>query len=124
MTWIGVHSPGWSVAVTMSGTLPFRPEASAGGRRIITHSHMAYIYELADEGMLYYHDGELIGTLGAIEEFQDYTSDLEVGWDVGLQVTVESFLTLAGRITGRFLDRDWFAASRVLYRVPRDAWSR
>lgn len=94
LIWVGSHSPGWSVAVAIN------------------------------EGMLYYYDGELVGTLGAIEEFRDHTHDLEVGWGVGFQVTVESFLTLAGRITGRFLDRDWFTTPRVLYRVSPDAAAR
>ncbi|MGW4471894.1 hypothetical protein ACWENQ_19680 [Nonomuraea sp. NPDC004354] len=124
LVWIGTHSPGWSVAVAISGRLSIGEEASAGRRRVFTHMHMDHIYKLPDEGMLYYYDGEFIGTLGVIEEFRDYTRDLEVGWDVGFQVTVESFLTLAGRITGRFLDRDWFAAPRVLYRIPDGAWPR
>ncbi|MFI6909619.1 hypothetical protein ACIBKY_50745 [Nonomuraea sp. NPDC050394] len=55
--------------------------------------------------------------------FQDYAQDLDLG-DAGLQELVEYFLILAGRITGRYLDRDWFATPRVLYRVPRDAWPR
>ncbi|MEV0196308.1 hypothetical protein [Nonomuraea sp. NPDC050691] len=121
LVWIGTHSPGWSVAVAMSGRLSIEEEASTERRRIFTHMHMDHIYKLPDEGMLYYYDGELIGSLGAIEEFRHYTDDLEVGWDVGFQLTVESFLTLAGRITGRFLDREWFATSRVLYRIPNGA---
>ncbi len=120
LLWIGAHSSVWSVAVAMSGSLSFDKEASAAGRRIFTHKHMAGIYELGNEGMLYYFDGKFIGTLGVIEEFQEYTRDLEVGWDVGFQQTVESFLILAGRITGRFLDRNWFATPRVLYRIPGD----
>ncbi|GAB3141298.1 hypothetical protein [Microbispora hainanensis] len=123
LLWIGAHSLDWSVAVAMSGSLSFEKEASASARRIFTHKHMADIYELSNEGMLYYFDGKLIGTLGVIEEFQECTRDLEVGWDAGFRQTVESFLILAGRITGRFLDRDWFATPRVLYRIPGDAWS-
>ncbi|WP_146615649.1 hypothetical protein [Nonomuraea aridisoli] len=121
MIWIGTHSPGWSVAVAIHGWLSIEPEMSAGRRRIFTHMHMDEVYKLPNEGMLYYYDGELIGSLGVIEEFQEYTHDLDVGWSFGFRATVESCLILAGRITGRFLDREWFAESRVLYRVPRDA---
>ncbi|MGR6918012.1 hypothetical protein ACU635_27535 [[Actinomadura] parvosata] len=124
MIWIGTHSPGWSVAVAIHGRLSIEPEISAGRRRVFTHMHMDEVYKLPNEGMLYYYDGELMGSLGVIEEFQEYTHDLDVGWRYGFRATVESFLILAGRITGRFLDREWFAESRVLYRVPRDAWSR
>jgi len=100
------------------GKLSIGEEASAGGWSILSHMHMDYIYELPNEGMLYYRDGEYLGMLGLIDEFQDYTHDLQVGWGVGFQVTVESLLTLAGRITGRFLDRDWFSEPRALYRIP------
>ncbi|MFI7455734.1 hypothetical protein ACIBQX_50335 [Nonomuraea sp. NPDC049714] len=124
MTWIGMHSPGWSVAVTLTGWLPFQPAASSGGRRIITHHHRADLAELDDEGMLYYYDGELLGPLGALEEFRNYTLDLEARYNLGFEEMVESYLILAGRVTRRFLDRDWFTASRVLYRVPRGAWPR
>ncbi len=64
LLWIGAHSSVWSVAVAMSGSLSFDKEASAAGRRIFTHKHMAGIYELGNEGMLYYFDGKFIGTLG------------------------------------------------------------
>ncbi|MEU6793118.1 hypothetical protein ABZ907_15585 [Nonomuraea wenchangensis] len=124
MTWIGAHSPGWSVAVTLTGRLSLQPAASSGGRRIITHQHRADLAELADDGMLYYHDGELLGPLGALEEYRNYTRDLEARYYLGFEEMVESYLILAGRVTGRFLDRDWFTAPRVLYRVLRGAWSR
>ncbi|MEV4894115.1 hypothetical protein AB0K48_32490 [Nonomuraea sp. NPDC055795] len=122
LAWIGTHSPGWSVSVTMNRGFTLSEEASAGGKSILTHWHMADVYRLADEGMLYYHNGEDLGRVGA-DVFQDYAQDLDLG-DAGLQELVEYFLILAGRITGRFLDRDWFATPRVLYRVPHDAWPR
>ncbi|MEV4377178.1 hypothetical protein [Streptosporangium sp. NPDC049644] len=121
LVWIGGHSPGWSVAITMSGSFTLREEASAGRRRIISHWHLGDLGETGDEGMVYYQDGELIGRLG-VEAFQDYAGDLETSHEGGFEEEVEGYLILAGRVTGRFLDRDWFAASRVLYRVPADAW--
>ncbi|GGO20336.1 hypothetical protein GCM10010116_40760 [Microbispora rosea subsp. aerata] len=125
LVWIGAHSPGWSVAVVLQGVLSFREEeASIGGRRVITHWHMAFSAKLADEGMLYHRDGEFLGPLGSAEEFHDHTHDLVVRDHDGFRELVEALLILAGRVTGRFLDRDWFATSRTLYRVPRDAWSR
>ncbi|MFD1539831.1 hypothetical protein [Nonomuraea guangzhouensis] len=121
LVWIGEHSPGWSVAITMSRSFTFREGASTGGRRIISYWHMAYLGEIGDEGMVYHYDGELMGRVG-VEAFQDYARDLETY--VGFEEEVESYLILAGRITGRFLDRDWFAAPRVLYRIPNGAWPR
>ncbi|MEV0143879.1 MULTISPECIES: hypothetical protein [unclassified Nonomuraea] len=121
LVWIGAHSPGWSVAITMSGSFTFREGASAGGRRIIGYSHMADLGEIGDEGMVHYHDGEFMGMVG-VQAFQDYARDLETY--VRFEEEVESYLVLVGRITGRFLDRDWFAAPRVLYRIPNGAWPR
>ncbi|MGI5491021.1 hypothetical protein [Microtetraspora malaysiensis] len=121
LVWIGTHSPGWSVAITMGGSFTFREEASAGGRLIISYWHMAELGEIGDEGMIYYHDGEFMGMVG-VQEFQEYARDLDTYTD--FQEEVENYLILAGRITGRFLDRDWFAAPRVLHRIPKDAWPR
>ncbi|MER7207207.1 hypothetical protein ABT340_09025 [Streptosporangium sp. NPDC000239] len=122
LVWIGTHSPGWSVAVTMNRGFTLSEEASTGGRGVLAHWHMAGLYELADEGMVYYHDGEHMGRVGE-EAFRDHALDLDLD-GAGFREQVEYYLILAGRITGRFLDREWFAASRVLYRVPGDAWSR
>ncbi|MBB5783325.1 hypothetical protein [Nonomuraea jabiensis] len=120
LVWIGTHSPGWSIAITMGGSFTLREEASAGGRLIISYWHMADLGKIGDEGMTYRRDGKL-GTVG-VEGFQEYARDLNSCAD--FQEEVQSYLILAGRITGRFLDRDWFATSRVLYRIPRGAWPR
>jgi hypothetical protein len=85
---------------------------------------MAFSAKLADGGMLYYRDGEFIDPLGSAEEFLDHMRNLVIGDHGGFREVVEALLILARRVTGRFLDRDWFAASRALYRVSRDAWSR
>jgi hypothetical protein len=119
LVWIGTHSPGWSVAITVSGAFSFREEASSKGRGIISYWHMAYLGEIGDEGMSYYHDGQYIGIVG-VQAFEDYARDLNAYID--FQEEVESYLILAGRVTGRFLDQDWFAAPRVLYRIPDGAW--
>jgi hypothetical protein len=121
LVWIGTHSPGWSVALSVSGGFTFREGASAGGRGIIRYWHAADLGEIGDDGMLYYHDGELMGMVG-VQAFEDYARDLDTYVD--FQDEVESYLILAGRITGRFLDRDWFTAPRVLYRIPKGAWPR
>ncbi|MER7362181.1 hypothetical protein [Nonomuraea wenchangensis] len=122
LVWIGMHSPGWSVSVTMNRGFPLPEAASAGGRGILTYWHMAGLYEHADEGMVFYHDGEYVGRAGE-EAFQEHARDLDVD-DAGFREQVEYYLVLAGRITGRFLDRDWFATSRVLCRIPHNVWSR
>ncbi|MGP3918237.1 hypothetical protein [Nonomuraea sp. 10N515B] len=72
-------------------------------------------------GERYYQDGEFMGMVG-VQGFQEYADDLHANDE--FEELVESYLILAGRITGRFLDRDWFAAPRVLYRIPKDAWPR
>jgi hypothetical protein len=121
LVWIGTHSPGWSVAITVGGSFTLRREASAHGRLIISYWHMADLGEIGDEGMIYHRNGEVTGTVG-VEGFQEYARDLSSCAD--FQEEVESYLILAGRVTGRFLDRDWFATSRILYRIPRGAWAR
>jgi hypothetical protein len=121
LVWIGTHSPGWSVAITLGGAFTVRDEVSAGGRLIITYRHMAELGEIHDEGMIYYQDGEFMGTVG-VEGFREYVHDLDAFAD--FQGEVENYLILAGRVTGRFLDRAWFAVPRVLYRIPKGAWPR
>ncbi|WP_182897015.1 hypothetical protein [Microbispora sp. H10830] len=121
LVWIGAHSPGWSVAITLGGAFTLRETASAGGRLIITYWHMAELGEIDDEGMIYYQDGEPMGTVG-VERFREYVHDLDAFAD--FQGEMENYLILAGRVTGRFLDRAWFAVPRVLYRIPKGAWPR
>ncbi|MFG6201607.1 hypothetical protein [Nonomuraea sp. JJY05] len=121
LVWIGTHSPGWSVAITMDGSFTLREGASSQGRLIISYWHMAELGETGDEGMTYYHDGEFMGIIG-VQGFQEYARDLDSY--TSFQEEVENYLILAGRITGRFLDRDWFAAQRALYRIPKGAWPR
>ncbi|MEV7808393.1 hypothetical protein AB0O28_36135 [Microbispora sp. NPDC088329] len=123
LVWIGAHSPGWSVALTLGGAFTLREEASAGGRIIIEYWHMAELGEIGDEAITYHQDGEYMGAVGT-EGFQEYVRDLDARTYTGFQEEVEMYLICAGRVTGRFLDHDWFATPRVLYRVPREAWPR
>ncbi|MFG1827343.1 hypothetical protein ACGFIJ_33130 [Microbispora bryophytorum] len=121
VVWIGTHSPGWSVAITLGGAFTLRETASTGGRLIITYWHIAELGEIDDEGMIYYQDGEPMRTVG-VEGFREYVHDLDEF--TNFQEEVENYLILAGRVTGRFLDRDWFAVPRTLYRIPKGAWPR
>ncbi|MEV6040778.1 hypothetical protein AB0L65_57400 [Nonomuraea sp. NPDC052116] len=41
LVWIGTHSPGWSVSGAMNRGCTLSEEASAGGRGILAHWHMA-----------------------------------------------------------------------------------
>ncbi|MGA4990668.1 hypothetical protein [Nonomuraea bangladeshensis] len=71
----------------MSGSFINREGASDGGRGIISYWHAAGLGEIGDEGMVYHHDGELVGTLGS-QAFQDYARDLDTYVD--FQEEVES----------------------------------
>ncbi|MEV4249132.1 hypothetical protein AB0J63_37665 [Streptosporangium canum] len=127
--WIGEHSPGWSTVLTLSRLMP--PDAiealSAEGRRVLE----AFFMEDIDPGkLLYTYDSEYIGEVfppyipgGSIElpQFEEYTSGLELRDEMSEAEVFDRFLCMAGRITGRFIDRAWFSSTRTLYHVPREA---
>ncbi|GGK86456.1 hypothetical protein Ppa06_46380 [Planomonospora parontospora subsp. parontospora] len=130
IVWVGEHSAGWSAILTVSGVTvpPHLIEAlSADGKRVLE----AYYVEEADPGkLLYTYDREYCGDIfppsspgGWMEvpEFEAHASGLELIGEISDAETFDRYLCMAGRITGRFIDRAWFASTRTLYHVPQEA---
>lgn len=130
IVWVGEHSAGWSTILTISGVTvpPHLIEAlSTDGQRVLE----AYFMEDADPGkLLYTHDREYIGEIfppsspgGWMEvpEFEAHASGLELSDEISDAETFDRYLCMVGRITGRFIDRAWFASTRTLYHVPHEA---
>ncbi|WP_204018051.1 hypothetical protein [Sphaerimonospora thailandensis] len=130
IVWVGEHSAGWSTILTVSGVTvpPHLIEAlSAGGHRVLE----AYFMEEVDPGkLLYTHDGEYIGEIfppsspgGWMEvpEFEAHASGLVLSDEISDAETFDRYMCMVGRITGRFIDRAWFASTRTLYHVPHEA---
>ncbi|MEU1734763.1 hypothetical protein [Streptosporangium sp. NPDC020145] len=130
IVWVGEHSAGWSTILTVSGvTVPPRliEALSAGGHRVLE----AYYVEEADPGkLLYTYDREYLGAVfppsspgGWMEvpEFEAHASGLELSDEISDAETFDRYMCMVGRITGRFIDRAWFASTRTLYHVPCEA---
>ncbi|MET8335642.1 hypothetical protein [Streptosporangium canum] len=130
IVWVGEHSAGWSTILTISGgTMPPRliEALSADGQRVLE----AYYVEEADPGkLLYTYDREYRGEIfppsspgGWMEvpEFEAHASGLELSDEISDAETFDRYMCMVGRITGRFIDRAWFASTRTLYHVPHEA---
>ncbi|MFF4412005.1 hypothetical protein ACFYY8_05700 [Streptosporangium sp. NPDC001559] len=131
IVWVGEHSPGWSTVLTLSGVTvpPKAMEALSAGRRRVLE---AFFVEVADPGkLLYTRDGEYIGEVfppssrggwTEVPEFEAYTSGLELHGAMSDAEVFDRCLCMMGRITGRFVDREWFTSIRTLYRIPEGTW--
>lgn len=129
IVWVGEHSVGWSTILTISGTMPphLIEALSADGQRVLE----AYYVEEADPGkLLYTYDREYRGEIfppsspgGWMEvpEFEAYASGLELSDEISDAETFDRYMCMVGRITGRFIDRAWFASTRTMYHVPHEA---
>lgn len=129
IVWVGEHSTGWSAILTISGVLPphLIEALSAEGQRVLE----AYFVEEADPGKLMYtHDSEYVGDVfppsspggwTEVPEFEAHASGLELSGELSDAELFDRYMCMAGRITGRFIDRAWFASTRILYHVPQGA---
>ncbi|WP_336217049.1 hypothetical protein [Nonomuraea sp. LPB2021202275-12-8] len=127
VVWVGEHSVVWSTILTISGVLPphLIEALSAEGQRVLE----AYFVGEADPGKLMYtHDSEYFGEIfppsapgGWMEvpEFEAHASGLELIGEISDAELFDRYMCMAGRITGRFIDRGWFASTRTLYHVPQ-----
>lgn len=129
--WLGPHSSGWSVVVNLApvgGSVGDRALWSQG-RRALEVSWLWEIDGLYD--LPYFQDGQLLEELpafwnGHLDEgsvFAPYVSglDRDYGDDDGEEQLAHAFLTVVGRITGRFLDDAWFRTpGRVYDLLPAD----
>ncbi|RCG26524.1 hypothetical protein DQ384_29235 [Sphaerisporangium album] len=127
VVWLGEHAPGWAHMLTLSGTAPPKEvidTLSAGRRRVFD---VFFIWETGHLNNRYTYDGVCIGDVsppypggvGEVEEFTPYSRGLELGDGMSTAEVFDRILCMVGRITGRFIDRDWFSSPRTLYRLPR-----
>ncbi|MGV9595146.1 hypothetical protein ACWDR1_00610 [Streptosporangium sandarakinum] len=127
--WIGPHSPGWSVVVGALEPQPVGWWLGSGGRRLL---RVCWLWEI--DGLYdldYYRDGDLVAELPALpsgellpgEVFEPFSQGLPRDGDEngGEERLAHAFLTIVGRMTGRFIDEAWFRTpGRVYDAVPAD----
>lgn len=130
--WIGSHAPGWTHILWLSAfhTTAEAKALSAGGRRLLT---MFYNGRLPELDQLYlYQDGALVNEIDppyvggapvSVPEYALYAEGLELELNMSSTQELHLLLCMVGRITGRFLDREWFSSTRTLYRIPYKAWA-
>jgi len=58
----------------------------------------------------------------AFHDYRPFMAGLKLDIDSELEQDVHTLWCLAGRITGRFADREWWTATRTFYRIPDGAW--
>ncbi|MGC5016234.1 hypothetical protein ACLQ2R_36180 [Streptosporangium sp. DT93] len=98
--WMGGHSPGWTFALVVAGSVL---DLSLLTRRVLD---FCYLRET----------DEFYGVAGLCHEAG--LSDLHLNDDRGDKDDLDAHLVAVGRVTGRFIDRDWLAERRTLCRVP------
>ncbi|MEU4832805.1 hypothetical protein [Streptosporangium sp. NPDC023615] len=135
--WAGPHSDGWTHVLSISGPPPVTTGLTEAGLRFLQIRTVdANVYDL------FYGDGfttgwvtqrwygEVIAEPGSM--LDPYLR--EVGrpecpeavrsgsWDVEPdyhgRVCLETYLLLAGRVSGRFIDREWLGEKRTLHAIP------
>lgn len=131
IVWIGSHAPGWTHILWLSGfhTTAEAKVLSTGGRRLLTMFYNGGLTEL--DHLYLYQDGALVNEIDppyidgapvSVPEYAVYAEGLELEFDISSTQELHLLLCMAGRITGRFLDREWFASTRTLYHVSAEAW--
>ncbi|MGN9842654.1 hypothetical protein ACTMTI_31460 [Nonomuraea sp. H19] len=100
--WMGEHSPGWTFALVVAGS---SVDQSLPDRRVFDLWYLREIGEFSGSG-LYGEEG---------------LDDLDLNDDQGDEDDLDPHLIAVGRLTGRFIDRDWLAERRTLCRVSAEA---
>ncbi|WP_440085048.1 hypothetical protein [Streptosporangium sp. LJ11] len=136
--WTGPHADGWTHALTISGPPPVTTGLTEAGLRFLQIRTLdALVYDLLyGDGVTtawatqrWY--GEVIADPGSmvepyLREAGPPTNIPEAvhsgSWvtepeDHG-RVCLETYLFLAGRMSGRFIDSEWLAEKRALYTIP------
>jgi hypothetical protein len=128
LVWMGPHSRGWSAVINLApvGGAAGNRELWSGGRRGIEVSWLMEIDGLY--GLSWFAEGLHVEELpafwdGYLEDgsvFAPYVSGLVRKYDDddGEEPLAHAFLTVAGRITGRFLDEAWFRTPGRVYELP------
>ncbi|GIH56407.1 hypothetical protein Mro02_33210 [Microbispora rosea subsp. aerata] len=127
--WIGPHAPGWTHVLAF-GLHPYHPAVlNLGKRRVFEIFCRAELGEL--DPLNVYYDGEQLGDVTPpyvqggdmdLPEYRPYTPGLELGEARDLKRDTHLMMSMVGRITGRFTDRDWWTATRAFYRIPDGTW--
>ncbi|GAA3442731.1 hypothetical protein [Planomonospora venezuelensis] len=127
--WIGPHAPGWTHVIAF-GLYSYHPAIRNLAKRRVFE--ICYDDDQYDLDLLYfYYDGERIGNATPPEEegghmhlsdYRVYANGLALGEDRDLRRHLHLMLCMVGRITGRFLDQEWFTSTRTLYRIPEGNW--
>ncbi|WP_219471574.1 hypothetical protein [Nonomuraea rhizosphaerae] len=127
--WMGPHAPGWTHILAF-GLYPGHPAVLGLGPRRVFEIFCCEELGKLDPVRLY-EDGRQVGDItppyregGVMEspEYLPYTRGLALGDTRNLKRDLHLMMCVAGRITGRFLDRDWFTSSRPFYRIPEERW--
>ncbi|TKK78830.1 hypothetical protein FDA94_36995 [Herbidospora galbida] len=112
--WIARLAAGWSLIVYLDGLMPDSDPLSLGGQRVFDVACITGLDEI-DE-LFYTHDGVSTGTLYDEEEYRVHWADLT--YDVSTTAgQLEEYLTVLGRVSGRFLDRDFFSSQGLMIDV-------
>ncbi|GGO78011.1 hypothetical protein [Nonomuraea cavernae] len=139
--WTGPHSDGWTHALTISGPPPVTTGLTEAGLRFLQIRTMdAYVHDLLyGDGVTtawatqrWY--GEVLADPGSmvepyLREAGPPTNIPEAvhsgSWitepEDHNRVCLETYLFLTGRMSGRFIDREWLGEKRSLYTVPLSA---
>ncbi|MEU7901124.1 hypothetical protein AB0B45_50910 [Nonomuraea sp. NPDC049152] len=114
--WITSHAPGWSHVLLLSGGQASSAEAlSRHGRRVFEISYIGGIEEI--EELTYVHDGEYRSVFDE-EEYRVHWADLPNDNMMSETETLDQYLIIIGRITGRFLGHDWVSSQGLLCVMP------
>ncbi|WP_283134727.1 hypothetical protein [Rhizohabitans arisaemae] len=112
--WVAPFSPGWSVVVFLTdGLMPSVEALSRDGQRVIEIVHAYWDVEHPD----YARDGMRMETIFVEEEYHEFMEDLDSDDFLPDAERLEQYLLVIGRITGRFLDREFFVSEGVLGRL-------
>ncbi|WP_283132998.1 hypothetical protein [Rhizohabitans arisaemae] len=113
--WVAPFSPGWSVVVFLTGgVMPSQEALSQDGQRVIEIGYLYGEVEVPD----YARDGMRMETIFIEEEYHEFMEDLDSDDFLPFAERLEQYLLVIGRITGRFLDREFFVSEGVLGRLP------
>ncbi|WP_146615584.1 hypothetical protein [Nonomuraea aridisoli] len=132
VVWLGAHAPGWTQAITIAGPR-LRTDLLAGRR------YVQVVWDALGLGVhdLYYSDGVTADRLSPRHiagpwPFREYTDGLlphgpgliDVSGTGPAQATgslglwLENWLVLAGRLSGRLMEEEYFQTGRRLYALP------
>lgn len=125
IAWIGPHSPGWTHVLSISGSYLEEHVLSRGGRSVFRVEYDRHVDGIHD--LDHFYDGAFAESMGPVDDGEtgpgsvlgQYLAGLDFPGDMR---SLSAFLTLVGRITGRFIDSGWLTEIRALYRIPDDAW--